>query len=551
MTSTNGASSVALDRLAERLEELLAAERRRQHLVVQVDLRQAGDRAEQHVLDAGLAGRRDGDRVAVAAHPLRDPEDVDLLARPEASSVQSPWSIPPVRSSSLAPPARARPPAAPRRACTSTSRPPQRAQRSGKPPSGPSVPHAPAHARRPGHLQVAAPRPRPPCPARTSSKANSSADGHDLAQVADLQLDRRDAPAAGVRARDPHHGVGDRRARASADPRQRVADELVHHAPAAERGLDEHHAGRLGLDLADLAPPARSRAPRAARRAPRRRPRARRRRRACPRWRRTSGRCRAARPRPRRPGGTGHVGLAHERSPRREARASSLSTEATPPRVASRTQRRPGPGGVEQRVDRRPQRARVGLRSSASSSNSPRASMIAVPCSPIEPGQQDPVARAAAPPATGRARGSLHAEAGRADVHAVGVAALDDLRVAGDDLDVRGARRRAAIASTSARSSSAPSPSSRTSESVSASGRAPATARSLTVPLTASSPIEPPGKRIGLTTKLSVVSARPRAVDGDRARVAQRVERRRAERGQRAGPRSARWSPCRRRRGPS
>ncbi len=29
------------------------------------------------------------------------------------------------------------------------------------------------------------------------------------------------------------------------------------------------------------------------------------------------------------------------------------------------------------------------------------------------------------------------------------------------------------------------------------------------MPLTASSPIEPPGKRIGLTTKLSVVIARP------------------------------------------
>ena len=38
-----------------------------------------------------------------------------------------------------------------------------------------------------------------------------------------------------------------------------------------------------------------------------------------------------------------------------------------------------------------------------------------------------------------------------------------------------------------------------------ASGRAPATARSLTVPLTASSPIEPPGKRSGLTTNESVV----------------------------------------------
>ena len=67
----------------------------------------------------------------------------------------------------------------------------------------------------------------------------------------------------------------------------------------------------------------------------------------------------------------------------------------------------------------------------------------------------------------------------------------------------------AAIASTSARRSSAERPSSSTSESVSASGRAPAIARSFTVPFTASSPIEPPGKRIGLTTKLSVVSASP------------------------------------------
>ncbi|HZC28444.1 MAG TPA: hypothetical protein VE269_01800, partial [Gaiellaceae bacterium] len=41
-------------------------------------------------------------------------------------------------------------------------------------------------------------------------------------------------------------------ARASADPRQRVADELVHHPPSAERGLHEHHPGRLRADLADL-----------------------------------------------------------------------------------------------------------------------------------------------------------------------------------------------------------------------------------------------------------------------------------------------------------
>ena len=69
------------------------------------------------------------------------------------------------------------------------------------------------------------------------------------------------------------------------------------------------------------------------------------------------------------------------------------------------------------------------------------------------------------------------------------------------------ARAAAAIASTSARSVPDGRPSSMISESVSASGRAPAIARSLTVPLTASSPIEPPGKRSGLTTKESVVNA--------------------------------------------
>src|SRR4051794_15897045 len=70
---------LAARRLAERREELLAAERRRQHLVVEVHLRDAGDRAEQDVLDARLARRGDRDGVAVAAHPLRDPQDVDLL----------------------------------------------------------------------------------------------------------------------------------------------------------------------------------------------------------------------------------------------------------------------------------------------------------------------------------------------------------------------------------------------------------------------------------------------------------------------------------------
>ncbi len=61
-------------------------------------------------------------------------------------------------------------------------------------------------------------------------------------------------------------------------------------------------------------------------------------------------------------------------------------------------------------------------------------------------------------------------------------------------------RAAAAIASTSARSTSAGSPASRMNDAISAIARAPETARSLTVPFTASSPIEPPGKRSGRTT---------------------------------------------------
>ena len=65
----------------------------------------------------------------------------------------------------------------------------------------------------------------------------------------------------------------------------------------------------------------------------------------------------------------------------------------------------------------------------------------------------------------------------------------------------------AAIAATCSLSMSAGRPSSRISDSVSAIGLAPAIAMSLIVPLTASSPIVPPGKTIGLTTKQSVVIA--------------------------------------------
>src|SRR5262249_24704126 len=92
------------------------------------------------------------------------------------------------------------------------------------------------------------------------------------------------------------------------------------------------------------------------------------------------------------------------------------------------------------------------------------------------------------------------------------------------------ARRAAApAASSSARRTAVGVPASTMRLQRSARGTAPATARSFTVPLTARSPIEPPGKRSGRTTKLSVVIARialptvSRAASSRRASLARSI----------------------------
>ena len=141
----------------------------------------------------------------------------------------------------------------------------------------------------------------------------------------------------------------------------------------------------------------------------------------------------------------------------------------------------------------------------ASRSNSPRASMIAVPWSPTEP---DTRTRSPGRSAAGDrvARGSM-LPTPVVHTYIESACPRSTTLVSPATTSTPAASAAAAIASTSARSSSAGSPSSRTSARLRASGRAPAIARSFTVPFTASSPIEPPGKRIGLTTKLSVVSA--------------------------------------------
>ena len=102
--------------------------------------------------------------------------------------------------------------------------------------------------------------------------------------------------------------------------------------------------------------------------------------------------------------------------------------------------------------------------------------------------------------------GNGAADARGGDVHAVGFAVLHHLGIAARDGDSGGARGRP-MARTSASSTSVGRPASSTYVTTSASARAPDTARSLTVPLTASSPMDPPGKLSGLTTKLSAVMA--------------------------------------------
>src|SRR3954451_9270500 len=183
------------------------------------------------------------------------------------------------------------------------------------------------------------------------------------------------------------------------------------------------------------------------------------------------------------------------------ARASSLSTEATPPRVASRMTRTPPASSSASTAGHR---QRVSETISASRSNSPRASMIAVPCSPI------------APESRIRSPGRAGANAARGSRRPMPVVQTympsawprSTPLVSPVTTSTPAAPAAVAIASTSKRGSSADRPSSRISASDSASGFAPAIASSLTVPLTANSPIEPPGKRSGLTTNESVVSAR-------------------------------------------
>ena len=178
-----------------------------------------------------------------------------------------------------------------------------------------------------------------------------------------------------------------------------------------------------------------------------------------------------------------------------------------------------------------------------------RCERIATPWSPIGPGEQDRVARAHVARRQIDAR-RHDADARGVDEDLVAAAAPDHLRVAGDDRGRRRAPRPARADSTTRRRSASGSPSSRMKASDSESGCAPPTARSLTVPFTASSPMSPPGKEdrrdhVGVGGEGEPRRRRP----SDDRLIVERVEERVPERRDEEALDQLRRSACRRCRG--
>ena len=161
------------------------------------------------------------------------------------------------------------------------------------------------------------------------------------------------------------------------------------------------------------------------------------------------------------------------------------------------------------RASPRPARAAaaVSLATVVPNSSPSRQLITATPCTPMSP------LTITTSPGRGPARPDVDARAATTPMPAVltktpsPAAAVDDLRVAGDEPDAGRPRRRARSPRRPGRGRRARCPPARMNAVDSASGVAPDIARSLTVPLTARSPIDPPGKNIGLTTYESVEKA--------------------------------------------
>src|SRR4051812_1315062 len=308
--------------------------------------------------------------------------------------------------------------------------------------------------------------------------------GHHLAQMADLDLDRLDPPPLRVPAGDVHDGVGDRelvhqqilgRGSPTSSSITRLPPKLVSTSTMPGGSVRTSPMSAASGSNARSAASAASACPGATSAT------------SLPSLATYIGSIPSSSDAPATAGLTG-TAASRTSIATPAARASSLSTEATPPRVASRMTRTPPASSSASTAGHR---QRVSETIAASRSNSPRASMIAVPCSPI------------APESRIRSPGRAGANAARGSRRPMPVVQTympsawprSTTFVSPVTTVTPAASAAAAIAATSKRRSSEDRPSSRISARLRASGRAPAIARSLTVPLTASSPIEPPGKR--------------------------------------------------------
>ena len=249
--------------------------------------------------------------------------------------------------------------------------------------------------------------------------------------------------------------------------------------------------------------------------------------------------------RPARPG---------RRARRPRARSSPRPTRA--PARSAPTPLRPGwrracsaaPGRRPRAArPRRPQRARVrldlGVELELAARQHDRHAVVA-----DRPGHQDAVARPQ-PGGERRARGSTEPSPVVQMYMPVGMAALDDLGVAGDDLHPGRRARRRRLPRPRPRSTSAAALPPGPWRGSSRPGGRPETARSFTVPLTASSPIEPPGKRNGLDDEAVGRERQPAPSMVDSAGVAHRRRAAGARTPARTAPRSGVWvalppAPC-------
>ncbi len=194
-------------------------------------------------------------------------------------------------------------------------------------------------------------------------------------------------------------------------------------------------------------------------------------------------------------------------TPSSVAWASSLQTVPTPPRVGSRSHR--VAGAAASSASTMPLTDAVSEEMSASMARSPRASMTAIPWSPMVP---EMISRS-----PGRTAGNDR-PAGITPTPAVvtnrpSAAPLGTTFVSPVTICTPAATAAAAMSATISFSSAMGKPSSSTNAAEIHCGTAPDMARSFTVPCTARWPIDPPGKRSGCTTNESVENA-SRSPDG-------------------------------------